>query len=256
MGGIENERAPRCAGGMGKMGLAALFIGFLAGLVLYLPWETVWDAALRHLCRERLPGAHVFWQSVDHAGPLGFRVNGLVMGSRGWPVSPRAQSVEVRLGMSPRLSIKADTGGRELRIVCLDTGDFDVRGSANLACLGRRDFLGSVDVRADGRVDVKAGALDSGLLDLRGKALQLPGGLWLGDAVLALEYQAGALRIRSFTLREPLQVRAQGTAALRPGDLLHSPYAVSGEIVRGQNAVPFTTQGRLSDFLGEPPAAR
>ncbi len=256
MAATGNEKAPRCAGGMGKTGLLALFVGLLAGLVLYLPWETVWNAVLHRVLAERLPGAHVFWQSLDHAGPLGFRLNGVVAGAPGWPVSPRAQSVVVRLGVSPRLSIRAATGGRELHIVCLETGDFDVSGSANLACLGRRDFLGSVDVRADGRVDRRAGVLESGLLDLRGKALQLPGGLWLGDAVLALEYKAGSLRIRNFTLREPLQVRVEGTAALTPGGLLESPYAVSGEIVRGQSAVPFRAEGRLNNFFGGPSAVR
>jgi len=246
----ENTPCAAKAPILGGLGVLGLIVGFLAGLVLYLPWETVWDTAL-HRMTDNLPGTRVTWQSIDHASPLGFRINGLVSGSPSWPVSPRAQWVEVRLGMSPRLSLRVDTGGRELRVVCLDTGDFDVRGAANLACLGRRDILGSVEVRAEGRVDTTAKTLDHGLLDLRGKALQLPRGLWLGDAVLALEYKEGALRIRSFTLREPMQVRAEGTAALKPGALLASPYAVSGEVVRGQEASTFTAEGLLGDFLGE-----
>ncbi|OIO02292.1 MAG: hypothetical protein AUJ49_06365 [Desulfovibrionaceae bacterium CG1_02_65_16] len=250
MGAATTNPCGARAPGLGGAGTLALVIGFLAGLVLYLPWDTAWDMALRRMT-ERLPGVRITWQSIDHASPLGFRVNGLVAGSPEWPVSPRAQWVEVRLGVSPRLSLRADTGGRELRLVCLDTGDFDLRGAANLACLGRRDILGSVEVRAEGRVDTGAKILDHGLLDLRGKALQLPRGLWLGDAVLALEYKDKALRIRNFTLREPMQVRAEGAAAIRPGALLASPYAVSGEIVRGREAASFTSEGQLGDFLGE-----
>jgi hypothetical protein len=235
---------------LGGAGFLALLLGFLAGVVLYLPWDTLWDLALQRLLADR-PTMHITWQSIDRASMLGFRINGLVAGSPDWPVSPRAQWIEVRLGMSPRLSLKADTGGRELRLVYLDSGDFDLRGAANLACLGRRDILGSVEVRAEGRVLPAALELEHGFLDLRGKALQLPGGLWLGDAVLALEYKEKALRIRSFTLREPTQVRAEGTAALKPGALLTSPYAVTGEIVRGREATDFSAQGTLADFLGQ-----
>ena len=50
-----------------------------------------------------------------------------------------------------------------------------------------------------------------------------------------------------------MQVRAEGTAALKPGALLASPYAVSGEVVRGQEATAFSAEGRLGDFLGETP---
>ncbi|GAB6126574.1 hypothetical protein [Humidesulfovibrio idahonensis] len=238
------------APGLGGAGILGLILGFLAGVVLYLPWDTVWDMGLRRLVAGR-PDLHITWQSIDRATPLGFRINGLVMGSPRWPVSPRAQWVEVRLGVSPQLTVRADTGGRELRLVYLDTGDFDVRGAANLACLGRRDILGSVEVRAEGRVPPGANALDHGFLDLRGKALQLPGGLWLGDAVLAVEYKENALRIRNFTLREPMQVRAEGVALWRPDAFLASTYAVAGEIVRGRDSVPFSAQGALGDFFGE-----
>lgn len=235
---------------LGKTGFLALLLGFFAGLVLYLPWDTIWDLGLRRLAAAQAP-LRITWQNIDRASPLGFRVNGLAVAAPGWPVSPRLQWLDVRLGMSPRLSLRADTGGRDLRVVYLDTGEFDVRGAANLACLGRRDILGSVDVRAEGRLLPGGGELEKGFLDLRGKALQLPAGLWLGDAALALDYKDGALRIRSFTLREPLQVRAEGTAALRSGALLASPYAVTGEIISGRDALPFASQGVLGDFLGD-----
>jgi len=240
--------APR----LGATGLLGLVLGFLAGLVLYLPWDFLWNIALTRLAAEQT-GAHITWQSIDRASPLGFRINGLVAGARDWPISPRLQWLEVRLGMSPRLSLKADTGGRELRMVYLDSGDFDVRGAANLACLGRRDILGSVEVRAEGHLTPDKDALDKGLLDLRGKALQLPGGLWLGDAVLALEYADKALSIRSFTLREPMQVRGKGAITLRPGAVLSSPYSISGEIIRGRESLAFSDQGTLGDFMGHTP---
>jgi len=235
---------------LGAAGLLALLLGFLAGLVLYLPWDTIWNMALTRLAAGHKP-MRISWQSIDRASPLGFRINGLVVDAPGWPVSPRLQRLDVRLGMSPRLTLRADTGGRALRLVYLDSGEFDVRGAANLACLGRRDILGTVDVRAEGRLLPGSAGLEKSFLDLRGKALQLPGGLWLGDVVLALEYKENALRIRSFTLREPVQVRAEGTAALVPGAFLTSPYAVSGEILRGRDSLPLSVQGVLGDFLGD-----
>lgn len=243
-----NEAAGRPR--LGGAGFLALLLGFVAGLVLYLPWDTVWDLALRRLAEGQKP-VRITWQSIDRAGPLNFRLNGLAAEAPGWPVSPRLQWLDVRLGMSPLLSLRADTGGRELRLVYLDTGQFDLRGAANLACLGRRDILGSVDVRAEGRLLRDRDELEKGFLDLRGTALQLPHGLWLGDAALSLEYKEKALRIRSFTLREPVQVRAEGTAAVRPGALLTSPYAVSGEILQGRSSLSFSGQGVLGDFLGD-----
>lgn len=235
---------------LGGAGLAALLAGVVAGLVLFLPWDTIWSHALKRWAKGHLP-ARISWQSIDRATPLSFRINGFTAEAPGWPVSPRAQWLEVRFGVSPFMTLRADTGGRTLRLVLLDTGDFDVEGSANLACLGRRDILGSVDLRGDGRFLRGQDELEKGFIDLRGKALQLPGGLWLGDAALALEYKEGALRIRSFSLREPVQVRAEGAAAVRPGALLSSPYTVSGEILRGRDTVAFNTEGELGDFLGD-----
>lgn len=235
---------------LGGAGVFALLAGFVAGLVLYLPWDTLWNHMLGRWAAGLSP-VRISWQSVDRATPLSFRINGLTAEAPGWPVSPRVQSMDVRLGMSPLLTLRADTGGRTLRVVFLDSGDFDVEGSANLACLGRRDILGSVDLRAEGRFLRGKDELEKGFVDVRGKALQLPGGLWLGDAALALEYREHALRIRSFTLREPVQVRAEGTAAVRPGALLTSPYTVAGELLRGRNSLSFTAEGELGDFLGD-----
>jgi hypothetical protein len=235
---------------LGGAGFMALLVGFVAGLILYLPWDTVWHHVLKRLAAAHSP-VRIAWQDLDRATPLGFRINGLTVEGPGWPVSPRVQWLDVRLGMSPLLTLKAETGGRMLRLVFLDSGDFDVEGSANLACLGRRDIMGSVDLRAEGRFLRGKDELEKGFIDMSGKALQLPGGLWLGDAGLSLEYRDGGLRIRSFSLRAPVQVRAEGTAAVRPGSLLASPYTVSGEILRGRESLSFTSQGALGDFLGD-----
>lgn len=243
----QRQAAPARLGGTVVF---ALLAGFVAGLVLFLPWDMLWNHLLGRWAAGFSP-ARISWQDVDRATPLSFRINGLTAEAPGWPVSPRVQSLEVRLGMSPLVTLRADTGGRVLRLVFLDTGDFDVEGAANLACLGRRDILGSVDLRAEGRFLRGKDELEKGFIDLRGKALQLPGGLWLGDAALALEYRDGALRIRSFSLREPVQVRAEGAAAVRPGALLTSPYTVSGEILRGRDSLTFNAEGVLGDFLGD-----
>jgi len=249
----ENQIAPAKPAGRrifhGAVALAAL-LGFLAGVVLYLPWDAIWDFGLRRMSA-RLPGVRVSWQSVDRAGPLGFRINGLAAEAPGWPFAPRLARLTVRLGVSPRLTLCAETETSSLNAVMLDSGDFDVSGAADLACLGRRDITGTVDVRCEGRLLRERGELEKAFLDLRGKSLKLPGGLLLGDAVLALEYQGGVLRVRSFTLRSPVQVRAEGTASIRPEALLGSPYSVTGELLRGRDSIPFSAQGRLGDFLGD-----
>jgi len=231
-------------------GFVTLCLGFLVGLALYLPWDTVWHLGLKHYAA-RHPELRMTWQNVDRAGMLGFRVNGFSVEARGWNVSPRLQWVDVRLGITPLLTVRVDSGGREARLVYFDSGAFDVLGQVNLACLGRRDIQGSLDVRSDGVFQREGKVLEKGFLDLRGVSLTLPGSLWLGDAALALAYQEGSLRIRSFTLRAPVQVRAEGTAALKPDDILRSPYTVSGEVIRGRQIFPFTSEGMLGDFLGQ-----
>jgi hypothetical protein len=191
------------------------------------------------------------WQNVDRSGTLGFRVNGLSVEAPGWNISPRMQWVDVRLGITPLLTLRVDSGGREARLVYFSSGTFDIQGQVNLSCLGRRDIQGSVDLRSDGVFKRGGEALEKGFLDLRGMSLTLPGSLWLGDVALALAYQEGSLRIRSFTLREPVQVRAEGTATLRLDAFLRSPYNVSGEVIRGRETFPFNSEGILGDFLGQ-----
>ena len=235
---------------LGGAGFAALCAGLLAGLVLYLPWDTIWHLGLRHFAASR-PELRMTWQNVDRAGLLGFRVNGFAVDAPGWNVSPRMQWVDVRLGVTPLVVVRVDSGGREARLVYFDSGAFDIQGQVNLGCLGRRDIQGSLDVRSDGVFPRQSRVLEKGFLDLRGVSLTLPGNLWLGDAALALAYQEGSLRIRSFTLREPVQVRAEGTAALKPESLLRSPYVVSGEVIRGRETFPFNSSGILGDFLGQ-----
>jgi hypothetical protein len=46
-------------------------------------------------------------------------------------------------------------------------------------------------------------------------------------------------------------VRAEGTVALRLQNLLGSSYAVSGELLRGRDALPFSSAGGIGDFLGQ-----
>ncbi len=235
----------------------AVLVGLLAGVVLSLPWDTVWTLALRRaaaILAARENPIHLSWQSIDRAAPLGLRVIGLSVDSPGWAFSPRLASLDIRLGATPLLTLKADSGGRDARLVVFQSGNFDLQGQVNLACLGRRDIRGSLDVRGHGQYLRDKGELEKAFLDLRGATAQLPDSLWLGDVSLSLEYRAGAVNIRAFTLREPVGVRAEGTARLLAEAPLSSPYAVSGELTRDRQAVAFSAEGRLGDFLGQAPA--
>ncbi len=235
--------------------LLAVLAGIIAGILLYLPWDTVWNLALRQAATQlsrQVPGLRVDWQTVGRAGPLGFRLNGFSATSPQWLFSPRLAWLDVRLGVTPLFTVTADTGGREATLLFFDSGAFDLQGQVNLGSLGRRDIRGSLDLRGEGLFLRDTKELEKCFLDLRGQSVQLPDSLWLGDVALSLDYKAGALRIRSFTLREPVQVRATGTARLRQEALLHSPYVVSGEVVRGQGTFPFQAEGVLGDFLGSP----
>lgn len=245
--------APRPGWRPGPGSFLAVLVGVIAGVLLYLPWDTMWNLALRQVAShlaQRAPGVHLDWQSVDRAGPLHFRINGLSCTGPGWVFAPRLSWVEVRLGATPLVAVTADSGGREARVLYFDSGSFECEGQVNLACLGRRDVSGSVDVRSQGLLPRGQSALEKGFLDVRGQSVHLPDSLWLGDVSLSLEYKEGALRIRSFTLREPVQVRAEGTAHVLPQTPLASPYAVSGEVVRGQQSMTFNADGALGEFLG------
>ena len=58
----------------------AVLLGLLAGVVLSLPWDTVWTLALRHAAARlaaRENPVHISWQSIDRAAPLGLRISGL-----------------------------------------------------------------------------------------------------------------------------------------------------------------------------------
>lgn len=233
----------------------AVLLGLVAGVVLSLPWDMVWTLALRRtaaVLAARETPIRLSWQSVDRAAPLGLRIIGLSVDAPGWAFSPRLASLDIRLGAMPLVSLKADSGGREARFVFFQSGNFDLQGQVNLACLGRRDIRGSLDVRGHGQYLRGPGELEKAFLDLRGATVQLPESLWLGDVSLSLEYRAQAVNIRAFTLREPLGVRAEGTVRLLPAAPLSSPYSVSGELTRDRRTASFNAGGRVGDFLRQP----
>jgi hypothetical protein len=49
---------------LGKAGLLALLLGLLAGVVLYLPWDTIWDLGLRRLAARQAP-LRITWQNIE-----------------------------------------------------------------------------------------------------------------------------------------------------------------------------------------------
>ena len=57
-GNGENGSAPFDPKRLGAAGAVALVAGLIAGILLYLPWDTIWDMGLRRMAA-RLPGVRL-----------------------------------------------------------------------------------------------------------------------------------------------------------------------------------------------------
>ncbi|MEF2229924.1 MAG: hypothetical protein V3571_03265 [Pseudodesulfovibrio sp.] len=228
-----------------------LVLGFLLGVVLFMPWNKIWAHALTSL-DESLPTVGFRWDFIDRDGPLGFRISGFKIAVADTPGSLAFRHAYVSMGFSPLAHVRLDTGGSQCELDLFRNGTFEFEGDLNLtSLLGGADFKGVL--RVAGSFFLPAGATlpRKGWFDLRSQQLTLPDDKSIEDLAFTAEINGQNLDVRDFSMRSPIAIKATGRGIVDPGNLYRTSFALKGEVTIGQRTIPYDVQGSLADAVLE-----
>lgn len=218
------------------------FVGLALGVALFTPWRNIWTRALVSV-DEQAPRLRMSWESIDRAGPSGFRVRHMQFGFKGSPGVFRFDHADIRVGLN-QWHVRLDTGGPECFLTLDNNGGVAFEGDLNLTYLLASDLRGIVRVSGKLRRTGKDG-VPTGWLDLRTQSLIL-GNRQYEDLAFMGEFQGENVTIRDFSLGAPIHVKAKGTAQLNPDDLMQSLFNVRGEqTVPGGGSMQFERDSSL-----------
>lgn len=230
----------------GGIGLAALLVvvGFLVGLIAFVPWRQVWTGALV-AADEKLEHVDFSWSKVDRAGLFGFKARDFKITVRGGrPLVMHFQSADIRFGVNPKYKIRLNSGGPEVILDYHWSGTFDFGGSADLASLLRGDVQGSIFF--EGRGELPDSGEAQGIASIKAQDFRLPDGRRALGVGLDLAYpskKGGGLDITSFSLRKPVQIRAIGHLKLDRKSFYNSTYSVTGKATEAGKDITFRHSG-------------
>jgi len=232
--------------------LARLFLialGFTLGIALFTPWDKIWASALASVDK-KLPSVGLRWESIDHDGPFGFRVNELKVTVAETPGSLTFQHAYVEVGFSPLAHVRLDTAGSQCELDLFQTGAFEFEGDLNLtSLLGGADFKGIIHVA--GNLFMPAGAKlpQNGWLDIRSQQLLLPGDKSIVDLAFTAEMRGADMDVRDFSIAQPLALKAAGKGILDPDNIYRTAFDLKGEMTIGKRTFPYDTRGTLADAI-------
>ena len=229
--------------------LFLIVIGFTLGIALFMPWDKIWASALASI-DEELPTIGLTWDSIDHDGPFGFRVNHLRITVAETPGDLHFENAYVTMGFSPLASVRLDTGGSRCQLELYSSGSFEFEGDLNLTyLLGFADFKGIL--RASGKLFMPAGSIlpRNGWVDIRSQQLILPGDKSIEDLAFTAEIKGEHMDIRDFSMRLPLTYKSAGTAVLDPDNLYRTTFKLEGDMTVGKQSFPYTVEGTLADAI-------
>ena len=229
---------------------------------MFLPWDMLWDKALR-AGLERVPGAEVSWARVSDAGPLHFTLKGLDVTIK--KIRLHVYEARVGLGLSPLVAAHLDTAGRSgeaegepvgatpaspLRLRLFRGKMLTMDGTLDLAGLvPDMELAGRPEIHADFKWENWKGYPVSGSLELNAKEITLPNGIRAQGLELLAVLAREAVTIRNFEVSGPIPLRLRGAARLDRKNLLNTAYKVKGSLFPKGAALPFQRSGRLGEFF-------
>ncbi|MDD4951843.1 MAG: hypothetical protein PHV85_04780 [Desulfovibrionaceae bacterium] len=228
---------------------ALAVLGFLVGLLLFTPWAKVWGDYLRR-ADQNMPSLALDWESIDRAGPLSFRLLNLsiALGRNRMPLNIR--SAEVRLGLSPLADIRIDTGP-DLHVLAFGDKAVELKGELNLASVtGCGDMAGNLKIKGKAELPEWGEFPDRGWLELRAGEMTLARSLVCKGFELLVQFEGDRLAVKTLSLREPVEIMAQGRLDVDRELFCRSSYLISGDMTVAGVRTPFSQSGRLEAFLG------
>ncbi len=243
---FRRDTGPRNSrhGGIGLTTLLIL-IGFMVGLVAFIPWRQVWTNALVSM-DSRLELVDFSWKKVDRAGMLGFKVRDFKVTVRGGrPLTMNFQSADIRFGTKPKYLIRLNSGGPEIRLNHNWDGTYDFGGSMDLSSLLRGDVQGKIFVEGRGRLSDSGEP--QGVASIKAQDFRLPDGRRAQGVGLDLAYPSqngeGRVDITSFSLRKPARIMAIGHLKLDRKSFYNSTYSISGTATEAGKEIKFHHSG-------------
>lgn len=226
-----------------------LLFGFFVGLALFTPWDKLWASALASL-DERLPTVGLRWESIDRAGPIGFRVKKLRVSFADTPGALAFDQAYVRVGFSPIAHVRLDTGGSQCELELFQNGSFEFEGDLNMtALLGGADLKGVLHVAGDLFLPAGATLPKKGWVDIRSQQLLLPGDKSVEDIAFTAEIRDADMDIRDFSMGKPLVLKTAGVGLINQQNLYQTQFDLKGEMTIGKRVFPYDAKGTLAQAI-------
>ncbi len=223
--------------------------GLLLGVVLFLPWESVWIKVL-DTADQKLPNTAITWTAVQDAGPLSVTIMGLKIQTGALPQPLSIQSLRLEFGLNPLVAARVDTG-QSLNIQAFRSKSIRLNGGMNLSSLlNREDIAGDLQLKGDASFPDWGQPPSNGRLEIASQSLRLPQGIEAKNLAASAELANNVLTVRSFQVDEPMPIEATGTLTLNWSNLKASSYEVSGSIQLGEKTQAFKKSGRLDKLPG------
>jgi len=232
------------------------------GLWLFLPWDMLWDKALR-AGLEQVSGTEASWERVSDASPLRFTIKNLDVTMKNTRL--HVSEARVGLGLSPLITAHLDTAGRSgeaegepvgatpaspLRLRLFRGKMLTVDGTLDLAGLvPDMELAGRPGLDADLKWKKWPGLPASGSLELSAEEITLPNGIRAQGLELLAVLARESVTIRNFEVSGPIPLRLRGAARLDRKNLLNTAYKVKGSLFPKGAALPFQRSGRLGEFF-------
>lgn len=228
-----------------------VLLGFLIGIAWFTPWNKIWAHALASL-DETLPTVGLRWESIDHDGPFGFRINGFRITVADTPGSLVFRHAYVSMGFSPLAHVRLDTGGSQCELDLFRSGAFEFEGDFNLtSLLGGADFKGILHVAGDLFLPAGATLPKKGWIDIRSQQLILPGDKSIEDLAFTAEIRGEDMEVRDFSIRNPIAIKAAGKGIIDPANLYRTAFKLKGNMTLGKRDIPYDVEGTLADAVLE-----
>ncbi|MGE4556706.1 MAG: hypothetical protein AB7D07_07770 [Desulfovibrionaceae bacterium] len=226
------------------------FAGLLVGVLLFLPWENVWNTAL-NAANKKLDGkVEITWTAIQRAGPLGVTLMGLKVRPQALPASLDINSLRLEFGITPLIKLTCNTGPT-LTLDIFRSKAVRLDGALDLnALLNREDTSGVVALTGDAAFPKWGAPPSTGRLEVHSASLALPQGLTAENVAAEAELDGPTLAVRSFKTTGPIPVEAIGTLQLDWSNFKRSSYDFSGSVQFGENVKKFQKAGALDKLPG------
>lgn len=230
-----------------KRALRMLFIGligFILGIIFFLPAEALWLKALNKLNTD---STSIDWEMMEPAGLFGARLHNARLGVNGLEL--HFSMINIDPGLTSPISIRASTGEPVINASLSWSGRLKVQGNADTGFLiGANKSLGTSEVLADLLFDDWTDIPEQGSLTIQGLDLDLPNKLALANLNLSLTKQGQEVRIDTLSADKPFPLQASGLLKLDDKNLLASSYSVSGKIRMGGKNNKFKKSGTIGEL--------